>query len=314
MKGTVGIDLGGTKIFGALVEGADGDTPRVVEDHKVPTPTTTVDDVVDAVVAVIRALDPEPIAVGIGTPGVIEPGAGVVVRAPNLPGFDRPVPLGELMAERLGVPVTIGNDVNVAALGETRCGAVVGHRDVLAVWLGTGVGAGLVLDGRLRVGPLGLAGELGHVVVEPDGRLCPCGGRGHVEAYIGRRAMEARARELHADGRATTLVDIAGSGRMKSKTFQKAYDAGDEVAVEIIDEGLAMLGIAVANAVVTVDVAAVVIGGGLGERFAPVATERVRSSLRRLRFSGVPPVVVGAALGDAAGAVGAAVLAATRAE
>jgi glucokinase len=306
----VGIDLGGTKIFGALVKDPAGDAPTVVADAKRPTPTTSLADVVEEVVGVVRSLHDAPAAVGIGTPGVVTPGSGVVLRAPNLAGFDAPVALGDLVAGRLGVPVVVGNDVNVAAYGEFRGGAGAGHRDLLAVWMGTGLGAALVLDGRLRVGPSGLAGELGHAVVVPGGRRCPCGGRGHLEAYIGRRAMEARARELHAGGRATALVDLAGDGRMKSKVFAKAYDAGDEVAVELLDEGLAMLGVAVANVCVTVDVSAIVIGGGLGERLAPRAVACVSASLDALRFAGTAPAVVAASLGDHAGALGAAALAA----
>ena len=306
----VGIDLGGTKIFGALVGDPIGARPAVLADEKRTTPTSSSEAVVDEVVALIRALDPVPAAVGIGTPGVVSPGSGVVQYAPNLPGFDRPVDLGRLVAERVGCPVVLGNDVNVAAFGEARAGAAAGYRDVLAVWLGTGLGAGLVLDGTLRVGPHGLAGELGHAVVVPGGRLCPCGGRGHVEAYIGRRAMEERARALHDGGRRSMLVDRAGDVRMKSKIFRQAYDAGDEVAVELIDEGLEVLGVAVANVVVTVDVTAVVVGGGLGERLGEIVLDRLRTSLRALRFAGEPPVVVGASLGDHAGAVGAAALAA----
>ena len=244
-----------------------------------------------------------------GTPGVVESSTGVVQRAPNLAGFDRPVPLAAMLTERLGVPVTVANDVNVAAFGEVMVGVAQGHRDVLAVWMGTGLGAGLVLDGRLRFGPSGLAGELGHVVVVPNGRECACGGLGHVEAYIGRRSMEDRARELHASGRRTALVELAGDDRMKSKVFATAYEAGDEVAVELIDEGLTLLGIAVANVVVTVDVAAIVVGGGLGERLDTVAVPHLEHSLRVLRFSGTPPVVLPASLGDPAGAIGAAVLA-----
>ena len=260
----------------------------------------------DTVEAMVRGLDPEPTAVGIGTPGVVEPGTGRVLLAPNLAGFDRPVEVGRLLQERLGCDVAVGNDVNVAALGEARAGAGLGHDDLLAVWLGTGLGAGLVLDGRLRVGPHGLAGELGHAVVVPGGRLCGCGGRGHLEAYIGRRALEVHARELHAAGRPTELVERAGEAPMKSKVFRAAYDAGDAVARELLDEGIALLGTAVVNVAVTVDISAVVIGGGLGERFGELVTERVAESLRSLGHAGIEPVVVEASLGDHAGALGAA--------
>jgi glucokinase len=302
----VGIDLGGTKVFGALVDPERTGLGAVLADAKTPTPTGGVEPVLDAVEALVRQLDPEPTAVGIGTPGVVEPGTGRVLLAPNLSGFDQPVDVGRLLQERLGCMVAVGNDVNVAALGEARAGAGAGHDDLLAVWLGTGLGAGLILEGRLRVGPHGLAGELGHAVVVPGGRRCGCGGRGHLEAYIGRRALEVHARELHAAGRPTELVDLAGEAPMKSKVFRAAYDAGDPVTRELLDEGIALLGTAVVNVAVTVDISAVVIGGGLGERFGEIVTGRVAESLRSLGHAGVEPVVVPASLGDHAGALGAA--------
>lgn len=302
----VGIDLGGTKVFGALVDPDRTGLGAVLADAKAPTPAGGVDAVLDAVEALVRTLDPAPTAVGIGTPGVVEPGTGRVLVAPNLVGFDRPVDVGLLLRERLGCEVAVGNDVNVAALGEARAGAGAGHDDILAVWLGTGLGAGLVLDGRLRVGPHGLAGELGHAVVVPGGRRCGCGGRGHLEAYIGRRALEIHARELHATGRPTELVERAGEAPMKSKVFRAAYDAGDPVARELIDEGVALLGTAIVNVAVTVDISAVVIGGGLGERFGGLVTEQVGESLRTLGLAGIEPVVLEASLGDHAGALGAA--------
>ena len=302
----VGVDLGGTKVFGALVDPGGTGLDAVLADAKSPTPTGGVDSVLDAVEALIRTLDPEPTAVGIGTPGVVEPGTGRVLLAPNLSGFDQPVDVGALLAARLGCEVAVGNDVNVAALGEVRAGAAVGHRDVLAVWMGTGLGAGLVLDGRLRVGPHGLAGELGHAVVVPGGRRCGCGGLGHLEAYIGRRALEVHARELHAAGRRTKLVELAGDAPMKSKVFRAAYDDGDAVARELIDQGIDLLAVAVVNVAVTIDIGAVVVGGGLGERFGDLATEKVGSALRTLGHAGIEPVVLEAALGDHAGALGAA--------
>ena len=300
-----GIDLGGTKIFGARVR-RDADGATVGDETKRPTPTTSVGDIVTAIADVVAELGSTPDAVGIGTPGVIAPGSGVVEYAPNLAGFDRPVPLADLVADAVGVPVVIGNDVNMAALGEARMGAGQGSADVLAVWMGTGLGAGLIVDGRLRVGPNGLSGELGHVVVVPGGRRCACGGHGHLEAYIGRRSLEARARELHAAGRRTDLVDRAGDDPMKSKVFSKAYATGDAVAVELIDEGLEMLAYAVANVLVVVDVTTVVIGGGLGERLGAVVVERLTERLASLHYAGAAPTIAEASLGDHAGALGAA--------
>lgn len=307
----IGVDLGGTKIFAARVT-ADGGDLSAGERGKTPTPTTSVDDVVEALVDLVVGLDPRPSFVGIGTPGVVGSDGRTVEYAPNLAGFDRPVPVADLVEERIGAPVVLGNDVNMAALGETRLGAARGGRDVLAVWMGTGLGAGLILDGRLRTGPSGLAGELGHVTVVPGGRVCPCGGRGHLEAYIGRLGLERTARTLHEAGRTSRLVELAGDGRMKSKVFRTAYSEGDDVAVELIDEGLRMLTLAVANTLVTVDVATVVVGGGLGERFADTVVPVLSGGLAELHYAGAAPAVVAAVLGDAAGALGAAAFAVDR--
>lgn len=306
MTTIAGVDLGGTKIFGARITRSDDGTASVGPESRRSTPTSSVSDIVDAIASVVDELGETPDLIGIGTPGVIAPGGGVVEYAPNLAGFDRPVPLADLVSDAVGVPVAIGNDVNMAALGEARVGAAKGHHDVLAIWMGTGLGAGLILDDRLRVGPNGLAGELGHSTVVPGGRRCACGGSGHLEAYIGRRALEARARELHAAGRKTTLVERAGDGPMKSKVFHAAYTEGDEVAVELIDEGLSMLTVAIATVLVVVDVTTVVFGGGLGERFGDVIVDRVAGGLAGLHYAGAAPSLVLGTLGDHAGALGAA--------
>lgn len=302
----VGIDLGGTKVFGALVDPSRTGLQAVVAESKIATPAGGVDAVLDAVEALVRTLDDAPTAVGVGAPGAVEPGSGRVLVAPNLPGFEGPVPLAELLRARLGCEVVVGNDANVAVLGEVRAGAALGHADVLGIWMGTGLGAGLVLDGHLRSGPHGLGGELGHVVAVPGGRPCGCGGIGHVEAYIGRRALEVEARRRHAGGEPTLLVELAGEGPMKSKVFRSAYDDDDPVARELLDEGFEVLALAVVNTALTVDVGAVVVGGGLGERFATVVGERIADAFARFGHAGVEPDVVGAALGDHAGALGAA--------
>ncbi len=306
--GLVGVDLGGTKVLAASVDPSRSGPGAVLADDKRPTPTDAGHEgVLGAVVDAVRALDPSPAAVGVGAPGAVDPTTGRILYAPNLDGFDEPVPVADLLAERLGCPVVVLNDVNAAALGEARAGAAAGVDDVLAVWLGTGLGAGLILDGALRIGPHGLAGELGHAtVVAHHGRLCGCGGHGHVEAYIGRRAMEAEARARHAAGTRTALVELAGEGTMRSKVFRKAYDAGDEVAVDLLHEGLDLLAVAVANVVVTADVSTVVVGGGLGERFAAEATGRIGRGLARFAVADAVPEVVAATLGDHAGPLGAA--------
>jgi glucokinase len=304
----VGVDLGGTKI--QVIQVADDEI--VASARRDTPPGGGPEAVVAAVAQVVGELgDTKGVtAVGVGAPGAIDAGTGVVKRAPNLAGFDHPVPLGPLLSEALGLPVVVDNDVNVAALAEHRLGAGVGSDDLLAVFVGTGVGGGLVLGGQVRRGPGGVAGEIGHVIVRDGGRRCGCGGRGHLEAYAGRAGMERTARKRHDEGTKTKLVKLAGHGRMKSSVFAKALEEGDHLAQELVDEAAQALGAALASAVALVDLDRVVLGGGLGDRLGAPFIEAVeRETRERLFVPDAPFAVVPAALGDLAGARGAALLA-----
>ena len=302
---TIGIDLGGTKVFGGVVKGGE------VRSHaKRPTPETGPADVVDTIVAIIGDLDAKGVAeVGVGAPGQIDFDDGVVVEAPNLAGWDEPVPLGALLSDALdGAEVRIDNDVNVGTVGEHRYGAAKGFENLLGVFVGTGVGGGLVLGGKLRRGPHGLAGEIGHTIVHPGGRPWGAGPLGTLEAYAGRGSMEAEARRRHADGQRSALIDIAGDGRMKSSVFAKALDGGDQMANELLDEAIVALGVAIASAALLVDLDAAVIGGGLGDRLGAVFAGRVEQAARSRLFGSSSLRVVPSDLGDDSGAIGAALL------
>lgn len=300
---TIGIDLGGTKVLAAVV--ADGAAGERV---KRPTPTSGPEAVVAAIAEMVDELGGAD-RLGVGTPGFVDD-KGVVGGVPNLVGWEPPVPLGEMVREATGVDrVAVDNDVNVAALGEQAGGAAAGHADVLCMFMGTGIGGGLVLDGRLRRGPRGVAGEIGHLVVEHGGRLCGCGGRGHVEAYAGRAGMEAEARRRHAAGEDTLLVDLAGDHRMKSSVFAKALARGDALAEELIEEAVTAVGTAIAAAVMLVDLSLVVVGGGVADKLGPELVARVGAESAGLLGETHAVPVVPAALGDDAGVVGAAVLA-----
>ena len=307
----IGIDLGGTKIYGVRLKGADLD---VVAEAKGKTPTQGGPlGVVDAIAKVVRELglggnD----TIGIGAPGVIDVEDGVVRAAPNLPGWIEPFALGPALAETLGVErVVVDNDVNVGVVAEHRLGAGRGADELLGVFVGTGVGGGLILDGQLRRGATGLAGEIGHVVVVPGGRSCSCGGRGHLEAYAGRAGMERRAKALENKGHDTVLVDLAKAKRMTSSVWAKALAAGDQVAIDLIDEAVAALGRAIAGVILTLDLQLVVVGGGLADRLGAPFVGRIEEAVRSDIFGGggSPVRVVSAELGDRAGAIGAALLA-----
>jgi glucokinase len=308
----VGIDLGGTKIYAVVFDGTD-----VLAEAKRKTPTQGGPlAVVDAMAGVVRDLgDVDGLAgIGVGAPGVIDPDDGSVRQAPNLPGWMEPFGVAEALSSALGgVPVVLDNDVNVGTLAEHRLGAGRGADNLLGVFVGTGIGAGVVIDGQLRRGPTGAAGEIGHMIVRRGGRRCGCGGRGHLEAYAGRAAMERRARDLERKGRDTVLVELAPGRRMTSGVFVKALAAKDAVALELIDDAVGALGVAIASAVSLLDVSLVVVGGGLADRMGSEFVQRVDQACRADVFPRNPDLrIVPAALGDRGGSMGAALMAAER--
>lgn len=305
---TIGVDLGGTKVLAAAVA-ADGTT----SDHaKLRTPQEGPAAVVAAVVEAIRRVDPSPSAVGVGVPGPVR--GGVMLEAPNLAGFDQPVPFGDMLADALGRRVVVGNDANVGTLGEVRSGAARDASDVLGCWLGTGVGGGLVLDGALRTGPHGTGGELGHVPVQlEEPRRCGCGRLGCLEAYAGRASMAERVQEAIDAGEETALATIKqekGKDRLTSGVWRKALEAGDPVATRLMDTAVAALGAALAGVVNMVDVEVVVFGGGLADKLGQAHVDRIAAAAApHLMAPQVARRWVLAELGDDAGVVGAAALA-----
>jgi glucokinase len=249
--------------------------------------------------------------VGVGSPGAIDARRGVVTGARNLPGEGAPIKMAAALRELTGADVWIENDVTVGVKAEYVLGAAKGSKAILGVWWGTGVGGGLVLDGKTWDGR-GAAGELGHVVVKIGGARCTCGRDGCLEAYAGRGAMEIRARQLHKRGRKTDLfkiMDKRGRTRLQSGIWARALEQGDPLATELIDRAVKALGAGVASAVNLLDVDTVVIGGGLGTRLGEPYVERIRDAMQpHLFVDDSPPKVCSAALGDLGGAIGAALL------
>ena len=316
MKARGGVDLGGTKIQAVVVDGRH----KVRGDSRMPTPREGGPPAIaDAIAETVResaasaGLEAESLeGIGVGSPGSVSTSRGVVSQARNLSNWEGEYPLAAELSQRLGgAPVRLGNDVDVAVAAEFRLGAGKEFRSMLGVWWGTGVGGGVILDGRQWDGR-GSAGEIGHMVVKRGGRRCPCGRRGCMEAYAGRAAMEAEARKLHKDGRKTKLFSIMkerGRDRLASGIWARAVERGDKLAIELIDDAVDALGNGVASACNLLDVEAVIIGGGLGTRFGAEYAERIREAmLPHLFTSDHPPEVRVAALGDFGGAIGAALL------
>ncbi len=308
-----GIDLGGTKIQAAIVD----------EDHSVlgsarrATPTTggPADVAVELEAAVrdaAKAAEVEPAAlagIGIGSPGTID--GGTVTSARNLPGWEGSFPLAATLEQALACRVAVGNDVQVATDAEFKLGAGRLYRSLLGVFWGTGVGGGLVLDGKPWTGR-GAAGEIGHVVVELDGARCTCGRRGCMEAYAGRAAMEEHVARLVEKGRKTDLFKLMKEhkrARLTSGIWARALEHEDKLAIQVLERAVRALGAGIASAVNVLDVEGVIIGGGLGIRLGHPYAERIADEmLPHLFADSRPPHVHVAALGDLGGAIGAALL------
>jgi glucokinase len=314
MSAQGGIDLGGTKIQTVIVN----DDHTVLGSARRPTPVTGGPaDVATAMEAALRdaagaaGFEPAELAgVGVGSPGTAS--AGSVSSARNLPGWERTFPLAAALEDALGCPVAVGNDVQVATWAEFELGAGRPYRSLLGVSWGTGVGAGLILDGKAWTGRGG-AGEIGHMVVVLNGARCTCGRRGCVEAYAGRAAMEARATRLHEQkGRKTDLFKLMKEHerpRLTSGVWARALERGDKLATQIIDQAVEALGAGIASAINLLDLEAVIIEGGLGIRLGHPYARRIAEAMQpHLFIDDRPPHVHVAALGDLGGAVGATLL------
>jgi glucokinase len=308
-----GIDLGGTKIQAAVL---DADR-KVLGSARRATPTSGGPaDVAREMALALReaakaaGLEPaELTGVGVGSPGTIEDGR--VSSARNLPGWEGTFPLAATLAESLGCTVKVGNDVAVATNAEFKLGAGKPYDSLLGVFWGTGVGGGLILDGKQWRGR-GAAGEIGHVVVKLDGRRCTCGRRGCMEAYAGRAAMEKHVAKLVEKGRRTDLFKLMKEHertRLTSGIWARALDRDDKLATHVIDRAVRALGAGIASVVNVLDVECVIIGGGVGVRLGAPYVERISEAMRPHLFadSNPPPVHV-AALGDFGGAIGASLL------
>jgi glucokinase len=252
------------------------------------------------------------VGVGVGSPGDVDEATGDVANARNLPGWAGRFHLGSVLSEQLGCKIFVGNDVQVATQAEFELGAGKPYDSVLGVFWGTGVGGGLILDGKPWLGRGG-AGEIGHMVVRLDGAHCPCGRRGCMEAYAGRAAMEARARREVDKGARTDLFKLMkqrGRTRLTSSVWGHALNQEDPLATELIGRAVKALGAGIASAVNLLDVEAVVIGGGLGVRFGAPMVERIATEMQPHLFNDSrPPAICVAGLGDVGGAIGAALLA-----
>jgi glucokinase len=312
---TGGVDLGGTKIQTVIVD----ERGEVAGQSRRPTPTTgSPAGVAAEIAAALKGAAAEAgvetsslEGIGIGSPGNVDDDAGTVSAARNLPGWDGSFNMRKALEKSCGAAVRLGNDVTVATDAEFALGSGRPYNSLLGVFWGTGVGGGLVLDGKPWIGR-DVAGEIGHVVVRVGGALCGCGRRGCMEAYAGRASMEARARRRANRGEKTVLFKIMeerGRTRLTSGVWARALDKGDPLARSLLDRAVRALGAGVASCQNVLDVEAIIIGGGLGLRLGEPYVERIREAMMPHLFADDhPPAVELAALGDLGGAIGASLL------
>jgi glucokinase len=304
----IGIDVGGTKLVAATVAG-DG---TVLDRQRRETPARDAESLLVTLRSCVTELGGGEgrLPVGIGIAGLVTPD-GEVRYGPNI-GI-RDLPLATMIADTVGGPVTVINDASAATLGEQRVGAGRGHDHLVMFTLGTGVGGGLVVGGQVVLGQGGLAGELGHVIVDEGGRACPCGNRGCVEAYASGTSMGLIARERLVDlSVETTLRDEAD---LTGRTVTRAALAGDAFASSILLEAGRWLGVAAGTLVNVLDPALILVGGGAAVQTSrwvlPAAEAALAEHLIGSPWRPAPPIEL-AALGDDAGMVGVALLAAER--
>lgn len=317
MDVALGIDIGGTKVSGGVVD-ADG---RILNRARRATPDRStspqiVEDTIVAVVAELReATGASSVvrAVGVGAAGWVSSDRATVLFAPHLSWRNEALP--QALRGRIDAPVFVDNDANAAAWAEWRFGAARGQPDMVMITLGTGIGGAILRDGHIDRGRWGLAGEFGHMQVVPDGQRCECGNRGCWEQYASGNALVREARSMIEAG-SPIVTDLAArvaaeGGTLSGPLVTAAARAGDSTAVELLGEIGHWLGVGLANLAAALDVGLFVIGGGVsaaGDLLIGPATETFR---RRLPGRGYRPeaTIVAAQLGPDAGLIGAADLA-----
>ncbi|MBN1346801.1 MAG: ROK family protein [Phycisphaerae bacterium] len=308
----VGIDLGGTNIKGGVVD-EDGKVlcKRSIRTEAENGPDHVIDlmaQLVERVIAEAGLTKSQVEAVGIGSPGSMSHTQGIVIKPPNLPGW-QDVPLRDRIKNMTGLPTTLENDANAAAWGEFWAGAGKGTRHMVMLTLGTGVGGGVITNGKLMRGHFDNAAELGHWILQPGGRQCGCGQRGCLEAYASASYTAQRATEAVKAGEASSLADVVKSqGEITSKEVVIAATAGDPLAKRILDETCYYLAIACVNIQHATNPERIVLAGGMIAAGEDALLVPIRTKAAGMTWNAAKdlPQIMFATLGNDAGLIGAA--------
>jgi glucokinase len=302
----IAIDIGGTQLRVAVY--AEGEN-RPIKQKRIPTkdPNGSPLERLLNLIAEMWPANERVRAIGMAAPGPTNPHTGVIYTAPNIPGWEK-LPLAQIVKDRFHVPTALGNDANMAALGEWRFGAGQGHHDLLYMTISTGIGGGVIANDRLLLGMHGLAAEIGHVAVAPDGPICSCGHAGHLEAFASGTSIAHYVVEQLANGVPSSLSDYANP---TGRDISMAAEQGDPLAKAALARAGGYIGRALANYLHIFNPSIVILGGGVS-RSGPFLIEPLRAAILENIMS--PEYVQGllittAALGDDAGLLGALTLA-----
>lgn len=313
-KLAIGVDLGGSNIKAGIVD-VEG---NILRDTSIPAeadqgPSHVIEQISKSIHVLLDNFSNGPaelVGIGVGSPGSVDLEGGTVKYPPNFPGWTV-VRLGEALHEKFHLPIVVDNDANAAAIGEAKFGAGLDHKDFIMITLGTGVGGGLILNGKIYRGPFGGAGEIGHITIDYNGPLCNCGKRGCVEAYVGAKYLTQRAVEKLRANPKSKILDLAGNdfSKVDPRIVSLAAHAGDATALEVLKETGTYLGIGLASVVNLLDLRIMIIGGaiaGAGKPLLDAVKESVKAHVLKPMTEGLE--VLPARLGNKAGILGAAAL------
>lgn len=312
-KYSIGIDLGGTKILAGVVEKTTGKVLFEVKNKtkKEKGNKKVGSKIIETLNELFSASDikkDEISSIGIGLAGQVEREQGVLINAVNLECKD--LHIKEILEKEFNIPVYVGNDVEVATFGELNFGAGREHKDIVCIFVGTGIGSSIVKDGKIHLGASQSAGEIGHIIVDLNGRACACGGNGCLEAYASRSAIESRILGAIKKGRKSIITELCeGKNSISSKHIKKSLDAHDEVVTQYVNEAIDYLSGGIASVINFYNPELIILGGGLIQS----VDEFYLKTIKKARAKALPTPALSiefkkAALGDYSGVVGAALL------
>ena len=311
---TIGVDVGATKVYTILIDSKNKILTRSKKKSREGTPKVILDRIAATIASVTQesAISIEQVGgIGIGFPGPLDPNTGVVLEATNLPGWDH-LPLADEITKQIGRPAFLDNDVNLGTLGEALVGSGKGASNVIGIFLGTGVGGGIVLGGKLYHGTSGTAGEVGHMIIQYGGRRSPRGLFGSIEGLTSRVSIVQQLVEaIHAGAKSSLSPTVKAGERIRSRAIAKAYREGDNLIIDVLHHTAEYVGVAVGSLINFLAPDVVVLGGGVMEAIPEAILPTAKKVAKSIAVPGAwsHVLIVEAELNDDAGAMGGALLA-----